>query len=892
MKETGLSQDPELLLEEENIFSSNLKDYTEILRYYNLEYTNADYYLQVGNITHVQGWILHLSVVIYQIHDLFKTVIPFLAKEKTPFKIAMNKETAQYLMHGHFGNPQLGKIICIYPESDTEALSIAKKLIQLTTNFKGPRILTDQYLGSILYTRYGSHNPVIKTDEIGRKDKYIYNKKGVLIKDPYSIPFKLEKGTQWPFSELSAHHSPISKKTFKQLYKATHILKEDARGNVYQGIYIKGLFKVSACVIKQGNKHMYSEDSGRDIYDRLLWQYQLQQELYDEIKIPKAYDFFVQNEDCYLIMEYISGISLFDRLKQLNPLLKPWYLLGYQEQLITFNYVFQILSLIEKLHIRGYVHRDIQPGNFLVTKDDQVFMIDIELAWSLKNKKPAPPFELGTPGFMAPEQELKQTPSIYADIYSIGALLETVFTGLSPTRFDTNPLNEDNINFFVRGYSMAKLINNCLNATPYERPSLQTIREELFRFQEESKINKPVIQTSTNPLNIKNTLEDAVAGIARPPIVMSEGVWYFKDKKRNNRDTPQQKEYTRYGNLYEGIGGTLYVIARAKRAGVNISDSLEAYKKGWHYILNTYLQDLDNRSGGLYTGSAGVALTLKEGIEADLAHDNEMLRSYIRECLSAEPKGLNIAQGAAGNNIALLQCKKYIPENIFKKLLRHNTTNILQQQQRDGSWLSDNTAGVKIKSVGFANGVAGIIWSLLETIKTDDNAQTRKGIYNGLHWLQKQTNNLEAIFDETFSSKIINTTYETGDERTGIIIAFIKAFEVLHQEEHRKIAEIALNKYFPFVITNNFSQNTGLAGLGEVYIEAAQVFKNPQWHDRASWIAELFQHTASYNNQSFCYWQTEDNNPPTAELMNGNAGIIHFLLRHQHPETIGYRLLK
>jgi hypothetical protein len=132
---------------------------------------------------------------------------------------------------------------------------------------------------------------------------------------------------------------------------------------------------------------------------------------------------------------------------------------------------------------------------------------------------------------------------------------------------------------------------------------------------------------------------------------------------------------------------------------------------------------------------------------------------------------------------------------------------------------------------------------------------------------------------------------QEGDERIGIIRTFIKAYEILKEPHYRTLAEKAVAKYPLYVVTNNFTQDTGLAGLGELYIEAMKTFGGEGWQKRVNWIAQVFIHTAIRNKDGGCYWQMEENHLPTADLLIGNTGILHFLMRCLDPDKLGHCLL-
>jgi hypothetical protein len=81
-----------------------------------------------------------------------------------------------------------------------------------------------------------------------------------------------------------------------------------------------------------------------------------------------------------------------------------------------------------------------------------------------------------------------------------------------------------------------------------------------------------------------------------------------------------------------------------------------------------------------------------------------------------------------------------------------------------------------------------------------------------------------------------------------------------------------------------------LAGLGEIYLEAFRVFRDESWRDRAAWIASYFTHTGRKSRSGAIYWIVERINTPTADLMTGNAGIIHFLIRFHSNNKIPFLL--
>jgi serine/threonine protein kinase len=874
-------------------------EYSEILNYYGLAYIQADYYWQIGQINHVQGWVLHLSAIISQVGTLIESVIPFLAEKNIPFKIPLHKDISRNILYGYMGTPQVGKIVSIYPDNPDEALKFAKRLVIMFKDFRGPAIPTDIHLGAIVYTRYGSCNPIIKISSNGKKEKYIYDDKGQLIKDPYSTPFKLPEYVSWPYSELASPIPITRSKILNNLYKPQFRLKTDARGNVYKGLYIKGLFQAAPCVIKQGKKYMGSEDCGRDIRDKLLWQQYLHQRLAHIIPLPKLIDLFEEQGDTYLVMELIKGTTLHDRCKEINFNLRAWRALDLREKTILLDYLLQILSYISQLHENGFVHRDIQPSNFLIDAQEKIFLIDVELAWSIKEGIPDPPFELGTPGFMSPEQFAIAKPTIKEDIYGFSGLIISVFTGLSPAKFNVQQDRLRNtLDFLIGNKALADLVASCRTFDPLRRPELTIIESTLREYRKDLEFENILHKQDRrfpgpDPILVHKSIIEGLAGLNKAPIAIFDDLWYSKDTRTENRDTPEQKEYTPLLGLREGIGGVLYLLARARRMGYIIDSSLKSYYKGFDYIIEHCFNHPQSMMAGLYEGSSGIAITLVEGIRSGLLDDNKKNRCRIEASLQLPYNGLDIASGAAGQGVAILQCSEYLHLDLKQKLLKQCLYLILDKQEKDGSWVcNEEMPGKKhTKSIGFAHGVSGITWFILEYMSRFKDATIKHSAIKGLNWLRHRTKDLESLFDSKSFKKLMPNAIQDGDERVGILRTFIKGYEVLKQYHYRTLAEKALGKYPLFVVTNNFTQDTGLSGLGELYIEAKRIFGTEVWQTRADWIAQVFIHTAIQNYEGICYWQMEENHLPTADLLVGNSGILHFLMHYLNPEKLGDCLL-
>jgi serine/threonine-protein kinase len=105
------------------------------------------------------------------------------------------------------------------------------------------------------------------------------------------------------------------------------------------------------------------------------------------------------------------------------------------------NVVDGILVALEHVHQAGYVHRDVSPGNVLITGKGEVLLVDFGVAEAISHGPAAsfPPsgdaavaFVRGTPAYIAPEYAAGEAVDVRADVYSVGCVLYRLLLGEPP----------------------------------------------------------------------------------------------------------------------------------------------------------------------------------------------------------------------------------------------------------------------------------------------------------------------------------------------------------------------------------------------------------------------------------------------------------------------------
>jgi len=145
--------------------------------------------------------------------------------------------------------------------------------------------------------------------------------------------------------------------------------------------------------------------------------------------ILSIYDAGVEGDICYIVMELIQDGNT------LKPFCTPASLLPVDK---VVEMIFKCAKALDYAHRNGVVHRDIKPGNILVTPDMDVKVGDFSIALFTESDLTVtqPLGVMGSPLYMSPEQINDQEVTSRTDLFSLGVIMYELLTGHHPFQAD------------------------------------------------------------------------------------------------------------------------------------------------------------------------------------------------------------------------------------------------------------------------------------------------------------------------------------------------------------------------------------------------------------------------------------------------------------------------
>lgn len=373
-----------------------------------------------------QGWKLHIPATVLNAHSVLEKVAPLLIAEGVQFKAPSSLGELANINTGlHHGYSQIGKFITVYPVTNSEAVSLATQLHELTQNFPAPVIPFDKRYkpGSNVYYRYGAFKSLKLVTSDGKLVQALRQPDGKLVPD---LRDSEQAKPDW-VDDLFPQQSPSSlpTQTHNPLitsYKTFRALSQRGKGGVFQAIDLSAK-PPRFCLLKEGRRHGELSWDGRDGYWRVKQEERVLVQLFKlGVAVPEVYASFELDGNRYLVTEFIAGESLQSLLDKQQKRLSISRALGYG---------IEIAKLLDSIHSVGWVWRDCKPANLILTKSGRWRPVDFEGACSVNQPDE---FWWRTPAYTAPADRAasKTRSSVFDDLYALGVILYQMLTGRLP----------------------------------------------------------------------------------------------------------------------------------------------------------------------------------------------------------------------------------------------------------------------------------------------------------------------------------------------------------------------------------------------------------------------------------------------------------------------------
>ena len=220
-----------------------------------------------------------------------------------------------------------------------------------------------------------------------------------------------------------------------QRYRILHTLGEGGFGQTFLAEDTQ-MPSGRHCVLKQ----LKPVNDDPPTYQLIQERFQREAAILEELgtshrQIPTLYAYFQEDNFFYLVQEWIEGETLSNYIQKNGPM---------RESTVRPMLV-SLLSLLEYIHQKQIIHRDIKPDNIILRSDQlEPVLLDFGAVKETmgtvlsESQNPTKSVVVGTPGFMPSEQSIGR-PMFNSDLYALGLVGILALTGKTPQEFSSDP---------------------------------------------------------------------------------------------------------------------------------------------------------------------------------------------------------------------------------------------------------------------------------------------------------------------------------------------------------------------------------------------------------------------------------------------------------------------
>ncbi|MFG2003605.1 class IV lanthionine synthetase LanL [Spirillospora sp. NPDC048911] len=773
----------------------------------------------------LQGWKLHVSARPGTLRDTLERALPLLLATSCDFKVARSADLLRELNSGDLDAGAVGKAITVYPPQSSVA-ELGHALAAALTGLAAPRVVSDRRVrpDAPVYYRYAPFAPQYKVDDNGDFELVVVGPDGERLPGAAGNEYSCPPWATDPFRpDPPATNEPASGRTASGTaavtdrarliggrYRVTTGVMRGPRGNVYRAAAPDG----RPVVVKEARAYVGEGPDGTDLRMYLRNELRILRALAGVAGVPEAIDHFRHGEDEFLVMTDAGTTDLNRHVGEHGtfsqaPGTPPHRDLG---ALAT-----RLLTVLDDVHARGVVVRDLSPKNVVFGEEGGTFDEDGRCTLIDFGTGRYEGLQLygWSRGYSVPDQRTDRPSTPADDHFSLGATLFFAATGMNPVIIDPDPERgvERTLHCLDRMFPGVEtgtigLLPRLLSLDPAER----TQAAADIRAGHHVRSEPPASTPRPSPPRLTGSLLAAVLKHTTRECVL------FAEK---TMDTPAERRSSPpVTNVYAGTAGVgmeLLQHAEGQAIGADLAR--------WT-VENTPPAALP---AALYFGRTGTAIFLAASQVAAVAP--------VR--LTGNERA-DQAHGLAGIGTGHLVLAAQVPDDPAHLDLAAECARRLiagEVAEPDESVAIEQPGSGVAVDTAFAHGAAGVADFLLAYHEATGDVAAGTAAEERFAALAKAAASLIGDLDGP-EARPMGASWCQG--MSGIVSALLHAARAYDDETYLSLAERGARACLTVApgawVT---SQCCGLAGMGEALIDTAMTTGNDAYWQSAEEIAEL-----------------------------------------------------
>jgi hypothetical protein len=806
-----------------------------------------------------QGWKLHISARPSSLTATLDAVLPVLLTAGCDFKIISSVAVLREFNDGLHGMAAVGKAVTVYPRQDRFD-QVARRLADKLSGFDAPRINSDRKLrdDAPVYYRFGPFSAVLRYDELGYIDATLEDPHGERVSGRAGQVYQAPRWVRDPVAGPAVVGVRLPRVDGEPVigdrYRIVSAITRTFRGTIFRAVDIR---TGGSVIVKEAAAFVNETDAG-DARSYLRSELEALDALAGVAGVPTVIDYFAYGPDEYLVTSQLGPIDL--RNDVIDHGLFTWKRRGARCILVVMK---SILDVLDAIHRRGIVFRDLAPKNVVRMAGGGWGLVDFELASVDGNY-----LRGWTPGYSCSGQIRNQLPSPSDDYYSLGATMFYAVTGMDPVVVDRDP-----------GVNVARTID-CLDAVVGRAcPSLVDIVGDLLSADVSRRCD------AAEWLRSARELSSGVVAKQKRRAVPSVEVLLGHTLDRVVVAATELEEAIRGGffppvNVQVGTAGVIAELALHSR-GVQRATELAR-------LTADIVERVDAPLGLLY-GRMGVSMAIQAAAVAtgaDELHDRARKLLPTSTEIAAETR-FDVAQGVAGLGIGYLAFAALArePDRVLALAtecawrIRRSADEIDVELQQ----LPVGTPGQAISiSDGFAHGRAGIAYFLLAHAAHTGDLESAGRARQMLEALSQEVPRL-ALRARSATARPMSASWCQGLAGIGSTLArgaYFFGDETFEAAARTAAAAcVDISSRVPLV-----TQCCGLAGVGEFFLDMALLTGESRYKDNALETLTFILARAG-GTAAAPRFPGSDLRDEAAGWGMGIAGVLAFLRRLAEPAT-------